>query len=399
MTLHFVFENQCEKEILNEIDSIIEHRRTVHQNPELGFQTQETVQRIVKFLEQENNLELDTKTVKGTVFAFLAGKKDGRTIALRADIDALAMDDQSQNPWKSQIKGHAHACGHDGHQSWLIASARYLARHNDFAGNVLFIFQPAEETTKGAQAIVQSGILERYKVSEIYGMHDEPILDAGHFGSRIGPLQASVDSFYITLTGKGGHGGYPYLAVDPLPALAELILSLQTIISRCIDPLDNVVISLGSVNAGKFQTPNVIPSQASLCGTVRTFTAENRRLCKDLILRKVNGIAQIYGLEAQITYEAGCSSLINDKTCTEVALSVAQKLVGKENVVTDMAPFMTSEDFSEYLNKVPGAMIQVGIRDEGHQASLHNPYFDFNDKVLPIASTFLVHLVLERLKA
>ncbi len=394
-----VMKARCYPEILALYEELKEHRRDVHAHPELGFDTDRTVEKIVAFLQRHGITEIDTTTVKGSVIAVLTGNQPGVTVALRADIDALPMPDSTSNPWKSTFAGKAHACGHDGHQTWMLGTAAYLSAHRDFPGRVVFIFQPAEEIGLGATAIVKAGILEKYDVKEIYGGHDEPFLDKGSFGFKVGHLQASSDSFLVEFTGVGTHGGRPHKGIDPLPALAELYNAYQSIISRKVDPLEPAVLSICSMNAGRKDTYNVVPGDASLGGTVRTFSPAVRDLLEENMKRMAEGIAQAHGLKVNFQYIRLISSLNNAEVCTKAGIEEALKLVGEENVVQDMTPFMSSEDFSVYQEKIPGSIIRVGVRDENHQVSIHNPLFDFNDEVLPLASTLFVNIVKSRLAA
>lgn len=394
-----VKKDSCYPELLAMYEELKNHRRDIHAHPELGFETTRTVEKTVAFLRKHGITDIDTTTVKGAVIAVLEGKCPGATVALRADIDALPMPDSSNNPWKSTVEGRAHTCGHDGHQTWMLGAAAYLSEHRDFNGRVVFIFQPAEEIGLGAAAIVKAGILEKYDVKEIYGGHDEPFLDKGSFGFKVGHLQASADIFYVEYTGLGTHGGRPHKGVDPLPAITELYAAYQTIVSRKVDPLESAVLSVCSINAGKKDGFNVVPGEASLGGTVRTFAPEIRDMLEENMKRMAEGIAQAHGLKVNFKYTRLISSLNNDAVCTKAGIEEALKLVGEENVVKDMTPFMSSEDFSFYQEKIPGSVVRVGVRDENHQSSIHNPLFDFNDEVLPIASTLFVNIVKTRLAA
>lgn len=374
-------------------------RHEVHMHPELGFETHETAARIAGLLTKWGVPTVDTDTVKGGVIAVIEGNRPGAAVALRADIDALPMTDCSTNPWKSRIDGRAHACGHDGHQTWLLGALRYLNEKRDFPGTVVGIFQPAEETTGGADAVVASGVLQKYGVKEIYGAHTEPMLNKGVFGFRVGPLQAASDSFWVKVQGVGTHGGRPHLGVDPTPVGAQIILAAQTLVSRKLDPIDTGVVSICSVNAGRYETPNVIPAFLTLSGTVRTFSPEARKMIEAKFRRMVEGIAEANDCTVEITWQRGCASVNNDRTATEAGIAAATGLYGADNVVPDMKPFMSSEDFSAYQAVIPGAIMRVGVKDETHTATLHSPAFDFNDEVLPAASTLIATIAKQRLEA
>lgn len=394
-----VFKEKCYPELVELYEELKAHRQDIHAHPELGFNTERTVRRLVDFLQRHGITKIDTSTVKGCVFALIEGKDKGATIALRADIDALPMDDKTDNAWKSTHPGKAHTCGHDGHQTWILGAAAYLAAHNDFKGRVLCIFQAAEELGLGAKAVVEAGILKQYDVKEIYAAHDEPFLDKGCFGFKIGHLQAAADIVQVTLKGVGTHGGRPHKGVDPIPAITELYNAYQTIVSRKIDPLESAVVSICSIYAGNPASYNIVPGEAGLCGTIRTFKPSIRDFIETNLQRLAEGIATAHGLECQFKYTRQISSLNNDKVCTEAGIEQAIALVGEANVVKDMTPFMSSEDFSAYQEQIPGSVLRVGIRDKNHTIPIHNPYFDFNDEVLPLTSTLFVNIVKSRLEA
>ena len=309
------------------------------------------------------------------------------------------MPDATTNTWKSTHEGKAHACGHDGHQTWLMGALRYLRAHNDFAGRIVGIFQPAEEIAEGAQAVIDAGVLAKYDVKEIYGAHTEPLLDKGTFGFRVGALQAASDSFWVTVKGVGCHGGRPHLGIDPIPVGGQLINALQTLVSRKLNPVDTGVVSICSVNAGSFGTPNVIPPVLTMSGTVRTFSKEGREMIEREFKKMVTGIAEANGCSVEIVYKHQCAAVNNAPEQTKAGIAAATAMYGAEHVVPDMTPFMSSEDFSAYQAVIPGAIMRVGIRDEQHQASLHSQIFDFNDEVLPAAASLIANIALTRLEA
>lgn len=380
-------------------DELTAIRREIHSYPELGFDTAVTVSRIVTLLKKWGIEKIDTDIVKGGVIVEIDGNRPGKTVALRADIDALPMNDCSDNSWKSTIEARAHACGHDGHQTWLMAALRYLNLKRDFPGRVIGIFQPAEELAQGALAVIKAGVLEKYGIAEIYGAHTEPMLDKGVFGFRVGPLQASSDSFWVTVHGVGTHGGRPHLGVDPIPVGAAIISQLQTLVSRRLNPVETGVVSICSVNAGRFETANVIPHQLTLSGTVRTFLPEVRAMFEEKLKKIVTLTAQANDCTADINYVHQCSAVINAEEQTRAGIDAATKLYGPEHVVPEMTPFMSSEDFSEYQARIPGAIMRVGVRDTNHTATLHSQAFDFNDEVLPAAATLIAQIALSRLNA
>lgn len=396
--MNFVLSDRVFPEILAWGEELAAIRHDVHSTPELKFDTPKTVARIVKHLT-DWGITVDTDMVKGGVIAVIDGTKPGKTVALRADIDALPMPDATTNTWKSTHEGKAHACGHDGHQTWLMGALRYLRAHNDFAGRIVGIFQPAEEIAEGAQAVIDAGVLAKYDVKEIYGAHTEPLLDKGTFGFRVGALQAASDSFWVTVKGVGCHGGRPHLGIDPIPVGGQLINALQTLVSRKLNPVDTGVVSICSVNAGSFGTPNVIPPVLTMSGTVRTFSKEGREMIEREFKKMVTGIAEANGCTVEIVYKHQCAAVNNAPEQTKAGIAAATTMYGAEHVVPDMTPFMSSEDFSAYQAVIPGAIMRVGIRDERHQASLHSQIFDFNDEVLPAAASLIANIALTRLEA
>ena len=271
--MQYVLADKVFPELGDWADELAEIRRDIHAHPELGFETTRTVEKLADALKHWGITTIDTESVHGGLIAVVDSGKPGATVALRGDIDALPMPDQSKNAWKSTTEMRCHACGHDGHATWLLGAMRWLAANRDkFSGRVVGVFQPAEEIGRGALAVVESGVLEKYAVREIYGAHDEPTLPLGVFGLRGGPAQASTDFFYITVRGKGVHAARPHLGVDPIPAAGLMIGALQTIVSRKVNPIEPAVLSISSVNGGRFHTPNVIPEEVTLSGTVRTFS-------------------------------------------------------------------------------------------------------------------------------
>ena len=379
-----VSKDKCLPEILALFPDLIAHRHDIHQHPDCGFETQRTIGKIKEFLEKHNvsSKDMDDATCPGSLFVEIKGNLPGKTIGFRADIDALKMKDKSEKEWTSKIDGHAHACGHDGHQTWLMGAAAYMAEHRDFPGTLVCLFQGAEETGK-----------------EMYAAHDEPFLKKGEVGFKVGHLQAASDSFAVKFIGAGTHGGRPHQGMDPIPALSEMYLAMQTIVSRKVDPLESAVVSVCFMNAGTLGTYNVLPGEAVMGGTVRTFLPEVRDLVENTIKRMAEGIALAHGLKAEVTYERLISSVNNDERLTKEGVRIAQDLLGKDKIYPDFKPFMSSEDFSVYQEKVPGTICRIGISDENYTVPLHNPKFDFNDEVLALASTLFVKIAQERLNA
>ena len=377
-------------------DELTAIRRDLHQNPELGFETERTVGKICEHLRAWGVDEIDTELVKGCVVAVVKGEREGATIGIRADMDALPMNDGCGKEYASVIPGHSHSCGHDGHTTWLLGAARWIAAHRDFPGKVVFVFQAAEEIGKGAQALVDAGLIEKYGIQEIYGGHTEPNLPKGTIGMKVGPLQAASDSVFITLKGKGTHGGRPHLGIDPIPVGAQIINALQTIVSRKVDPVESAVVSMCSFNCGSFKANNVVPHELTMSGTVRTFLPEIRDLVEANVKALVTSIAEANGCEVELVYDRIIGSVINSPEQTEAAIAATRELLGEENVRM-IVQFMSSEDFSVYLGKVPGCIIRVGVKDEEHTVSIHNQRFDFNDEVLPVAVSVVANMAMKRL--
>ena len=382
-------------ELVPELEEI---RHDIHAHPELGFETERTVGLICDYHRKSGIVEIDTELVKGCVIAVIEGSRPGHTIAIRADMDALPMNDGCGKPWASTVAGRGHCCGHDGHTTWLLGAARWLAAHNDFPGRIVLVHQAAEEAGTGAKALVEAGLIEKYGIEEIYGRHTAPNLPKGVIGFKPGPLQAASDSVYITLRGKGTHGGRPHLGVAPIPVAAQIVTALQTIVSRKVDPIESAVVSICSINCGNFKANNVVQSELTMSGTVRTFLPEIRDLAEENIRAMVTGIAAANGCTVELVYDRMIGSVINGEEQTIAAHEVTKALLGEDNVRI-IRPFMSSEDFSEYLNRIPGAIIRVGIRDEEHQVSRHNQQMDFNDEVLPGAVSVVANMAVRRLEA
>lgn len=317
----------------------------------------------------------------------------GRTIALRADMDALPMEEEGRPLHRSLRQGVFHGCGHDGHTAMLLGTARHFSRHRDFAGTLVLIFQPAEETGGGALAMLADGLESRFPYDEIYGMHNAPHFAPGTFGVRDGAMLASCDEMRIDVTGVGGHGSSPEKTRDPIAAAAQLICALQTVVSRAINPASAAVLSIGSIHAGT--TSNVIPSHAQMTGTVRTFDESVRERMKARIESICAGVALATECEIAVTFYGSSPATINHRVQAEAAAAAAEQVFGAENVLRDFPPLNGSEDFSEFLLRRPGAYVLLG---QGG-VYCHHPEFDFNDDVLPLGVRFFVTLALARLDA
>lgn len=372
-------------------------RQDIHKHPDLGYETERTQAKIAAFLKEHGFEHVDTELSKGCVVAVLEGNRPGATIGIRADMDALPMTETAGKPYDSVNPGIAHCCGHDGHTTWLMYAARYLSEHRDFPGKIVFVFQAAEEKGTGAQALVDNGLFNKYPMDEIYGAHSEPNLPVGTVGFKPGPLQAASDMVYITVKGHGCHGGRPHQGIDPIPVACQIVMAAQTIVSRKVDPIESGVVSLCSINAGRWEAANVVPPQCTISGTIRTFLPQVRDLCQENLVNMVNGIAKANGCEVECDYQRVIGSVINSEEQANAAIEATRELLGDDHVQI-IKPFMSSEDFSVFLDHVPGNIMRVGMRDETHTAGLHNTAFDFNDKALPVAVSVICNMARRRLE-
>lgn len=375
-------------------------RRDLHAHPELGFEEVYTSARVTEALKLCGVDEVHTGIGRTGVVGLIHGRSGAskRMIGLRADMDALTMTEQNEFPWRSGKSGMMHGCGHDGHVAMLVGAARYLAETRNFDGTAALIFQPGEEGFAGAKAMIEDGLFQRFPVEAVYAMHNWPGLKPGCFGIRHQAMMASADRVTIEITGKGGHGAHPYLAVDPVLVAAHIITAVQSIVSRNVKAVDGAVISLCAMTAGDVHAMSVIPGKASLVGTVRTFRPE----VQDIIERRLNelcsAVALGFGATATVHYERIYPATINSPRETEFAGDVAESLVGAENVVRDMEPSMGAEDFSFMLQVKPGAYMRIGQGGEG-SCMLHMARYDFNDDILPLGAALHASLVEQSLPA
>lgn len=369
---------------------IAEWRRDFHRNPELLFDVHRTAQVVAEKLKSFGCDEVVTGIGQTGVVAVIRGKRQGsgKVVGLRADMDALPIEEQTNLPYRSTVPGKMHACGHDGHTAMLLGAARYLAETRDFDGTAILIFQPAEEGGGGGREMVKDGMMERFGVQEVYGLHNMPGLPIGSFAVRPGPMMAAADRFLITLEGRGGHAAKPNETIDPVVASAQIISALQTITSRNCDPLDSVVVSVTAVKAG--EAYNVIPQTAELKGTVRTLSKDMRILAEKRLREIVTGVAGAMGCTAVIDYELGYPVTFNHAEQTSFVAKVAGSLVGSGNVDLTVPPTMGSEDFSFMLEERPGSYIFMG---NGDSAGLHHPAYDFNDKAIPVGVSYWASIV------
>jgi amidohydrolase len=369
-------------------------RRNLHAHPEIGFEEHYTAQRVVESLKVCGVDEIHTGIGKTGVVALIHGqaRDSGQMIGLRADMDALPITEQNDFAWKSTRPGMMHGCGHDGHTTMLVGAARYLAETRQFNGTAVLIFQPGEEGFAGAKAMIEDGLFDRFPVQSVYGMHNWPQMKPGTVGVNPGPMMAAADRITIEIAGKGGHGAHPYLAVDPVLVAAHIITAVQSIVSRNVRAIDSAVISLCAMQAGDMGAFSVVPSKATLVGTVRSFSAEVRDLVEKRLHEVCSGVALGLGASAHVNYERIYPATINTEAQARFAADVAQRLVGHEHVNRHMDPSMGAEDFSFMLQVKPGAYLRLGQGGEG-SCFLHNTRYDFNDDVLPLGAALHAGLI------
>jgi amidohydrolase len=369
---------------------VVEWRRDIHAHPELQFEVHRTMTFVASKLSEFGCDEVVTGIGRTGVVGVIHGKQrtSGKTVGLRADMDALPIEEETGAPWASKTQGVMHACGHDGHTAMLLGAARDLARTREFNGTAVVIFQPAEEGGGGGKAMVDDGLMERFGISEIYAMHTEPGLPIGKFATASGPLAASADGFKIRIDGKGGHGASPHVSVDPLVVGANILLALQTIVSRNVHPRQCAVVTVGWMAGGK--AGNVIPQSAEMGGTTRTFDPVVRDLIETRVIAIAEKVAEAYGAKATVTYRRMFPPTVNHTSETAFAVRVARDLVGEANVQDALEPLMGSEDFAFMLEARPGNIMLIG---NGDSASVHDARFDFNDEALPFGIAYFKAIV------
>ena len=378
--------------ILNSIagfeNDMAKWRRHLHQNPELGRDCYKTAEYIQERLKEFGITEIHTGYASTGIVAIIEGQTSGRTIGLRADMDALPITENTGMPYSSKNEGVMHACGHDGHTTMLLGAARYLSETRNFSGRVALIFQPDEEATGGAEVMVEEGILEQFKIEEVYALHNIPGHDVGVMYTRPGPIMAGADSFNVEIRGKGGHAAYPHELKDPIVAALSIAQAFQTIVSRNNIPSDDLVISITQVHSGT--TDNVIPETAFLNGTVRTFDLSVQEMVINRMEKIISGFSISFEVDAKFNYEKGYPPTINHEEKTNFAIEVAKEVCGSDKVLTSVGKEMGAEDFSYMLQKRPGAYLFMGI---GEGAGLHNPNYDFNDAAAPVGASFFARLI------
>ncbi len=381
--------DEIKNKVIEITEELVSWRRDFHRYPELAFEEKRTSAVIREFLE---SLGLQVETLAKTgLRAVLEGKPGGRTVALRADMDALPLEEEGDKEYISQNPGITHACAHDGHMAVIMGAAKILSQMKDrFSGKVVFLFQPSEERIPGgAKLMIEEGALEG--VDAIFGLHLWQDLATGIVGVVKGPMMAQPDAFSITIKGKGGHGSMPQQTVDPILVASQLVVNVQSIVSRSIDPLKPVVVSFGTIKGGTIY--NIIPEKVTLTGTVRSFDADVQKLTEQRLRKITQKTCETYGATAEFEYDIGYAPLVNDAGMVDFVEKITAKTLGKERI-RHIEPVMGGEDFAYYLKKVPGAFLFFGMGD-GTQYPHHHPGFDIDEKALPEAAYLMTALALE----
>ncbi|WP_336812083.1 M20 aminoacylase family protein [Bosea sp. MMO-172] len=381
-------------EILSFTDELVAIRRDLHAHPEIGFEEVRTSNIVAEKLAAWG-IEVHRGIGKTGVIGILHGTGGpGRRIGLRADMDALPIQEITNLPWRSTVAGKMHACGHDGHTTMLLGAARYLAENRGFKGTAVFVFQPAEEGLGGARSMIAEKLFERFPCDEIYGLHNSPDLDPGQISIFPGPAMAGADFFDIKITGRGSHGAMPHMGRDPIVVAMSLANALQTIVSRNADPREAAVLSITQVHAGSAY--NVIPEEAVLAGTIRTFSPAVGALVRERMREIAAGTAASFGVTIEVDIRNIFDVLVNHEAQTQAVVEVAAEIVGSDGVLTEVKPLMGSEDFADMLRVVPGAYAWVG---HAGTVPVHNPAYVLDDGILPVGASLLARLVETRAAA
>lgn len=369
---------------------ITEWRRDIHAHPELLYDVHRTAGKVQELLNSFGVDEVVTGIGKTGVVGVIKGRNSasGKVIGLRADMDALPIHENTGKPHASKTKGKMHACGHDGHTAMLLGAAKYLAETRNFDGTAIVIFQPAEEGGAGGKAMVDDGMMERFGIDQVFGMHNMPGLATGEFAIREGGIMAATDVFDIQIEGIGGHAAAPQLGIDPVMIAAQMTVALQTLVSRNVDPIENAVLSVTKIDAG--EAYNVIPRTAKISGTVRSLKGEIQDLMERRMSELVENLAKAFGADASLNYRRGYPVTVNAPAQTQFAIEVARDIVGDNYVDPNVAPVMGGEDFSYMSNARPGTFMFLG---NGDGANLHQDTYDFNDEIIPLGCTYWVKLV------
>jgi hippurate hydrolase len=381
-------------EVARFAEEMTQWRRDIHAHPELGFQELRTAEMVATRLAQFG-IEVHRGIGRTGVVGVLRAGTSRRSIGLRADMDALPIDEANGFDHKSTHKGRMHACGHDGHTAMLLGAAKYLAATRRFDGTVHFIFQPAEEGLGGAKAMIDDGLFRRFPCEALFGMHNRPGMPLGKFAVRSGPMMAGGAFFDIDVTGVGAHGARPESSIDPVLVAAHIATALQSIVSRNVRPVETAVVSVTQIHAG--EAYNVIPQAARLSGTVRAFSTETMEMIGRNLARIAEGVAGGFGAKAKTDFRVVFAPLVNDAKEADFAAGICSELVGAESVRRDPPLIMASEDFSFMLAEVPGCYINIGNGDGAGACEVHNPSYDFNDAALPYGASFFARAVEARL--
>ncbi|MBR0794229.1 amidohydrolase [Bradyrhizobium jicamae] len=375
---------------------MIDIRHQIHRNPEVGFEENKTAALVADKL-RSFGLEVTEGIAKTGVVATLKGRLPGqRAVGLRADLDALHIQEVPGRDYGSTVSGKMHACGHDGHTAMLLGAARYLSENPDFGGTVNFIFQPAEEGLGGGKVMVEEGLFDKFPVDAVYGMHNFPGVPVGHFGTRIGPFLAASDSWEVNFHGTGGHGGAgAHLATDPTLPTAQFIMAMQTIVSRNVPAIETAVVSVGSIMGGDPGSPNIIPSKVTITGTARSYKPHIRDLLETRLTALAQSQAAAFGCTAEVIYNRRYPPLITHAEQTDISITAASDLVGADHVDGNVPPATGSEDFAFMLEAKPGGFIIIGngVAADGSFHNVHTPGYDFNDEILALGAAYWVKLV------
>ncbi|RWR06025.1 M20 aminoacylase family protein [Paenirhodobacter populi] len=369
-------------------------RHWLHRHPELEFDLPQTAAFVAGKLREFGVDEIHEGIATSGIVALIHGRGPGPVIGLRSDMDALPLAETTGKDWASENPGKMHACGHDGHMTMLLGAAKYLAETRNFAGSVALIFQPAEEEGGGGEVMVKAGIMERFGISQVYGMHNAPNLTLGAFETGPGPVMAAVDTAWVTVTGKGGHGATPEVCIDPVLSIVAMVQALQTIVSRNTSAIDQLVVSINEIHVGTAN--NVVPESGWFSATIRSFDPAVRDMVEDRFRTIVHGQAAAFGVSVDIRYERGYPPTVNTASNAAFAADVAREISGPDLVRDDVERDMGAEDFSYMLEARPGAFVFLGI---GPGAGLHHPAYDFNDEAAPIGASYFARLVERALPA
>ncbi|MEY8096371.1 M20 aminoacylase family protein [Falsihalocynthiibacter sp. S25ZX9] len=363
-------------------------RRALHENPELGFECHETAAFVAQKLREFGVDSIEEGIAKTGIVAIINGQKPGPTIGLRADMDALPMQEESGVEYASKNDGKMHACGHDGHTTMLLGAAKYLVETRNFSGRVALLFQPAEEGGGGGEVMCQEGVMDRFDIQEVYAIHNAPEVPVGKFETCVGPNMAAVDSFDIFIKGTGGHAAMPHETADPIMTAVALAQGIQSIVSRNHKATDDLVVSVTQIHAGT--ADNIIPDTAYINGTVRTFAKDVQAMVMKRLEELCSGYSSAYGVHAKLVYHKGYPATINHAAQTAKAAEVARSIVGEANVDAEASRIMAAEDFAYMLEERPGAYLHLG---QGMGAQVHHPAYVFNDEILPIGASFFARMV------